>query len=189
MTVRGKCLSTSSSVARALGQGVQNLERAAQCFVTTGGVKWRKLGIFINSALAHLEGTTCALVCVTPCLTGRGTTAGWNVLPAGHTSPHDWSGFILVSLAGGTGSLAPACLNCFLACFFGGSISRTLKTPSLSSSKIVAALSLVFFALSVGEPLLKEEVKGLDEKLRMENRGSQTFGHPCSERLFMTKTI
>ena len=56
------------------GHDVQNCDRAEQCSLMTGGVRWRKFGIFISSALACLLGTTWDLVWVTPCLTGRGTT-------------------------------------------------------------------------------------------------------------------
>ena len=64
----GKCLSMSSFVSSPLGQKVQNFEMAEQWADMTGGVRWRKLGIFIISALAYLEGTTWALVWIMPCL-------------------------------------------------------------------------------------------------------------------------
>lgn len=134
------------------GQGVQNFLIAAQCFLTTGGVKCKKLGIFISSRLAYLDGTvwkkenafryillveqsgkiymrikdnfqsphlmsmfiwthciflinhfkwlTWLLICTTPCRSGSGTTAGWNVLAAGQTLPQSWSGFISVCRGG-----------------------------------------------------------------------------------------
>ena len=65
------------------------LARAVQCWLTTGGLRWRKLGIFINSALACLLGTTWAFCWTTPCLTGRGTTAGWKVLTSKKTEYYE----------------------------------------------------------------------------------------------------
>lgn len=63
----------------------------------TGGVRWRKLGIFISSAFAHLSGVGCPEAGY-PCRTGKGTVAGWNVLAVGHTLPQSWSVFCCLYL-------------------------------------------------------------------------------------------
>ena len=63
-----------------------------------GGVRWRKLGTFISSVLAHLEGVGDSGVNRIPCRMGRGTTAGWKVRVAGQTDVQSWSGFINLSL-------------------------------------------------------------------------------------------
>lgn len=70
---------------------------ASHCRFITGGVRWRKLGIFISSAFAHLSGVGCPEAGY-PCRTGKGTVAGWNVLAAGHTLPQSWSVFCCLYL-------------------------------------------------------------------------------------------
>ena len=81
-----------------LGQGVQNFWIASQCLLMAGGVKCKKFGIFINSTLAYFPGVDCPFKCAKPCLTGKGTDAGWKVLGPGQTEGQSWSGFMVFSL-------------------------------------------------------------------------------------------
>lgn len=55
----------------------------------TGGVRWRKLGIFMSSALAFLAGGAWPGGTY-PCLSGNGTDDGWKVFGPGHTLPQFW---------------------------------------------------------------------------------------------------
>lgn len=101
MTRTGKCSACFSSVSIPFGQGVQNFLSASHCLLMTGGVKWRKLGIFMSSALANFPGAA-RFGLTKPCRRGSGTDAGWKLLGPGHTAPQSWSTGICWKRGGGT---------------------------------------------------------------------------------------
>lgn len=101
MTRTGKCFSCFSSVSRPFGHGVQNCFKASHCLLITGGVRWRKLGIFISSAFANFPGAAL-WVGTHPCLSGSGTVAGWKLLGPDQTAPQSWSTAICWNRGGGT---------------------------------------------------------------------------------------
>lgn len=103
MTRTGKCDSCFSSVSRPFGHGVQNFFRASHCLLMTGGVKCRKLGIFISSAFANFPGGALLFSGTHPCLSGNGTVDGWKDLGPGQTAPQSWSTAICWERGGGTG--------------------------------------------------------------------------------------
>ncbi len=67
---------------------------AAQCFFIWLGVKWKKFGIFINSALAYFS-TGKPLFSLSdatyPWVIGNGTTLCLNVVAVGQTFVQSWS--------------------------------------------------------------------------------------------------
>ena len=67
-----------------------SLFNAWHCLSIVGGVKWRKLGIFINSALANLPGGV-APGTTQPWCKGSRTLAGWKHLAIGLTEGQSWS--------------------------------------------------------------------------------------------------
>uniref|UniRef100_A0A182VA11 Uncharacterized protein n=1 Tax=Anopheles merus TaxID=30066 RepID=A0A182VA11_ANOME len=71
--------------------GVQNCFSASHCRLMTGGVKCKKFGIFISSALANLPGDIWLRFVTYPCRIGSGTADGLNVRGPGHTAPQSWS--------------------------------------------------------------------------------------------------
>ena len=79
---------------------IKILLRASQCLLMAGGVRWRKFGIFISSALANLPGGVFPGL-TKPWCRGRGTLAGWKDLATGHTEGQSWSTGILWLLGGG----------------------------------------------------------------------------------------
>lgn len=81
-----------------------SLFNAWHCLSMAGGVKWRKLGIFINSAFANLPGGV-APGTTQPWCNGNGTLAGWKDLATGHTEGQSWSVGILLERGGWTGAL------------------------------------------------------------------------------------
>ena len=97
----GKCNSCSSAVSSAFGKGVQNFLSASHCLLMAGGVKCKKLGIFMSSALANFPGVDL-WEGTKPCRTGNGTVAGWKLRGPGHTAPQSWSTDICLYRGGGT---------------------------------------------------------------------------------------
>jgi hypothetical protein len=94
----GSNLKFDKNEVKPFGHLVQNGLSNWHCRFMTGGVRWRKLGIFINSMLAYFPGVTWPLRWAKPWRTGSGTAAGWKVRWAGHTDIQSWSGFINFSL-------------------------------------------------------------------------------------------
>ena len=79
-----------------------SLFNAAHCLWIAGGVKWRKFGIFINSALANFPGGA-APGTTHPWCKGNGTLAGWKTRATGQTEGQSWSTGILLVRGGWTG--------------------------------------------------------------------------------------
>jgi len=74
MISTGKCLAHFSSVSKPAGHSVQNCFNASQCLRIAGGVRCKKFGIFMSSALAYL--LSGAPFSRYPWRNGRGIEAG-----------------------------------------------------------------------------------------------------------------
>ncbi len=75
----------------ARGHLVQNFLIAWHCLATTGGVRCRKLGTFISSTLANLEGITCKGRFYSHAVNRSRYRAVTNILlPVLHVSLPDW---------------------------------------------------------------------------------------------------
>ena len=75
---------------------------AAQCFLICGGVKWKKLGIFISSVFAYLTGGRPLFsdgFFMKPCRIGSGIAFALKPLAVGQTLVQSWSTDIFWYLA------------------------------------------------------------------------------------------
>lgn len=117
-----------SSVSKPAGHSVQNCFNASQCLCIAGGVRCKKFGIFISSALAYLLGGAMSFSWY-PWRNGRGTEAGWKVRAPGHTDGQSWSIGISFDLGGGMFIWCVFCFSC-MTLFFRGKSSSTRNSEN-----------------------------------------------------------
>jgi len=118
-----------------------------------GGVKWRKLGIFMSSAFANLPGAVFPGL-TQPWCSGNGTLAGWKDLATGHTDGQSWSTGILWVRGGGNllfqagGFLFRFCLSFLSRDLVNSSTLNSCSSPTKYENEITGQFSVCIVSRS-----------------------------------------